>query len=127
MTALEVIEQLYDAIGRGDMEAAGALLHPAIRWIEPGGTEHRGHSAVERHLFRPRLEQWAAFSSRLDSFHEDGELVFARGAYVVQPHGVARELEVPFVWVYEVRSGRVEVCQQLSDTALLRDALEGRV
>lgn len=130
-TPSEVVEDLYDALGRGDTEAAGALLHPAVRWIQPrgfpGGAEHRGRPAVEKLVFRDPKERWAAFVARTDSLHEDGDLVFARGEYAVRPHGVAREVTVPFVYVYEVRGGLIEACHQFTDTAILRDALNGQI
>lgn len=130
-TPTEVIESLHDALGRGDVAAAGALLHPAVRWIQqrgfPGGAEHRGQPAVEKLVFRDPLERWAAFVTRTDSLHEDGDLVFVRGEHVVRPHGVAREISVPFVHVYEVRGGLIEVCRQFTDTATLRDALSGQI
>lgn len=131
MTPSETIEELQDALGRGDIEAAVALLHPAVRWVQqagfPGGTEHRGRPAVESQVFRASHAQWARFQVRTDSIHESGELVFARGAYTVSAHGVARELSVPFVDVYEVRGGLIEACHQLTDTAVLRAVLSGQL
>lgn len=131
MTPSETVEELHDALGRGDIAGAVALLHPAVRWVQqpgfPGGAEHRGQSAVESLVFQASHAQWARFQTRTDSLHEDGELVFARGAYMVCAHGVARELSVPFVYIYEVRGGLIEACHQLTDTALLRAALAGQV
>ncbi|MFT4974139.1 MAG: ketosteroid isomerase-like protein [Myxococcota bacterium] len=131
LAPIEVVEALYEALARGDVEAAGALLHPAVRWIEqrgfPGGAEHRGRPAVETLLFRDRQERWALLQARTDSLHEDGDLVFVRGAYIARPQGIPREVVVPFVHIYEVRGGLIEACHLLTDTALLRDALEGRI
>ena len=131
MSAQEVVEALHDALGRADREAVSALLHPAVRWIFPrgfpGAQEHRGKAAVEQYLFASNRPQGAVFQTRIDSVHEDDDVVFVRGAFVVKIHSQGLDMAVPAVFVFEVRGGLIENCHLFTDTITINDALLGRL
>jgi hypothetical protein len=74
MSQLGVIQGIYEAFGRGDMESVLDRLHPEIEWVEPeiegllyGGT-HRGIEAVTNEVLARIPQTWArsSFARRVD-------------------------------------------------------------
>lgn len=123
--SISVIQQVYEALEQGDVEALIALSDPEIEIYQsddlPYGGRHTGHAGLMEFLGQVR----AALESKI----EVGELYHA-GDRVVQigrTRGTAVATGKPFdaaeVQVWGVRDGRVTSLTVYADTEALGSAL----
>ena len=81
-----LIQSFYDALGRGDVPCALALLDPQVQWTEAerfpyyGGT-WIGPQAVLDNLLKRLAEDWSEFSAKAGDFIVEGSRVVAFGQY----------------------------------------------
>jgi hypothetical protein len=80
-TELEVACGVYEAVGRGDMDAVVAALDADVEWIEPeggpyGGTYH-GPEAVVEEVLGSVTGEWEEFVVEPDRFVVDDGTVVA--------------------------------------------------
>jgi ketosteroid isomerase-like protein len=107
----ELILAGYEALRRGDLNAAVSMLDERVEWQDqsalPGAQTHRGRDAVRRHL-QGWLEAW-------DAIEYEPREVLTPGDYVIvvlarrgrgRASGAAGEDEV--VHVFEVREQKVK-------------------
>jgi ketosteroid isomerase-like protein len=106
-----VIEALYEAFARRDLDAALALFDPAVEFWPQGTAElaartepYRGHDGI-RAYFRDVTTLWDELRVEPDDFRAAGGGVVVFGT----AHGRAgdRVLEQPVIWVWKLREGRV--------------------
>ena len=103
-----VVRALYEARGRGDLQAAAALLAPDVEWHEPYeflGDIHGREAVVE--ALREAVEATAG------SFHIDLHDLLANDEHGIQlVHWLAskadRRVEWHGVHVYHFRDGRLD-------------------
>jgi uncharacterized protein len=73
---VEIVEQAYEAFGRGDLDAISSLQDPAIEWQtsreDPDATTHRGRDAVRRY-FEQYMETFPGFRAELEECLESGD------------------------------------------------------
>jgi uncharacterized protein len=129
MQNLELVQQLYQAFGRGDLPALLAALDPDVEWINPGpsapayfGT-HRGPAAVARNIFG-----FLAENLRFDVF-EPREFIASGDKVVVLLHtdavAVRSGVHVvsDIVHVFTCRAGKVVRFQDFQNSYALAEAL----
>lgn len=127
----DVVEGVYDAFERGEVDAALASLDPDIEWVEPDGYlrgargSFRGIASVRR-IFEtvyPRL--WAEWRVEVDQVLEAGDHVVVTGVSHFRTHdGVGGSSRLCNVWT--LRDGKAARLEVFNDTALLWRALGGR-
>ena len=126
---IKVVQSFFDALGHGDMDAAGAALDPQIEWIEPGvpgqwfaGTRH-GVDAVFAEVVGQTLEHVEEFSLQIDQYLDAGEYVVALGQFGGRGKRSGRVFSIPGAFVYTVRGGKIVRFQAYHDTAQWLQAL----
>jgi hypothetical protein len=106
-----VVREVYDAVGRGDLDHAVATLADDVEWIEPHGGPYEGTyhgpEAVRTNVFAGLRDEFAAFVVEPDRFVVDGGTVVAlvthRGTYAE----TGERFEAPVVDVWELEDGEV--------------------
>jgi uncharacterized protein len=128
MTATNVVQRFYDALGRGDVAAAMALFAPEIAWTEAerfpyhGGTWTRPQQVVDN-LFVPLVRDWEDFSVQPRSFVAQGEDVVSFGSYAGTNRRTHRSFTAPFAHHWTVRDGKIAGFIQYTDTAKVLEAV----
>ena len=126
---IKVVQSFFDALGRGDMDAAAAALDPQIEWIEPGvpgqwfaGTRH-GIDTVFTEVVARTPEHVEEFSLQIDQYLDAGEHVVALGQFDGRGKRSGRAFSIPGAFVYTVRGGKIVRFQAYHDTAQWLQAL----
>ncbi len=69
---VEVVQELFDAVGRGDIDAALRLVHPDGEWVNPGYAMEPG---TRRGLSGMRMALTALRDSFADLSFDIGEMI----------------------------------------------------
>jgi hypothetical protein len=108
---VDVVRDVYEAVGRGDVERAVAAFDEDIEWIEPeggpfGGTYH-GPDEVVANVFARLGDEWDVFVVEPDRFvAEDGSvvaLVTHRGTHAE----TGETFEAPVADVWDLDDGTI--------------------
>ena len=125
---------VYEALGRGDLEAVLSAFAPDIEWREaegnpaqPDGAPWSGPAEVDEKLFRRLAAGWDGFTCTPLRMHDAGDTVVVEGRYtgLVRASGV--RVDAQFCHVWTVRGNLMVGFQQYVDTAQLQRAMPGRV
>jgi len=121
---------VYEALGRGDVEAVLSAFAPDIEWREAEGNPAQldgapwfGPGEVDEKLFRRLAAGWDGFTCTPTRIHDAGDVVVVEGRYsgVVRSTGVAVDAQFCHVWT--VRGNQMASFQQYVDTAQLQRAM----
>ena len=120
---VEVFRQAAQAISRGDVEAAIALVADdavitAARSAVQG--DYHGHDGV-RQFFADNAENFELFQLKLVEVRDLGDQVLASGTIRLRGRGGGVETEVPMAGVAVIRSGKLSRWEDFRDR---RRALE---
>jgi uncharacterized protein len=128
---IALIQSLYAAFGRGDIDSIEAATTPDVTFGLDGRLQdapifryHKGHAGV-RDFFRILAETHDITSFTPEEFYSDRDKVFVLGRYgwTMKPSGHSGESEWLHVWT--IRNGKVAAVRSLNDTALLAEAWRG--
>lgn len=128
MSSLDVIQQLYEAIGRQDHGAVMDLLHDDVRWTincaDPGpvpwfGTFH-GKSEVPRFFQGLTAAEFTDFSPK--AMVADGDLVMV-WLHVALTSPKGKTVDMSEVHIWQLRDGKVASLDALEDTAAVKEAM----
>ena len=131
MDNVKLVEDLYDAFGRGDIPSVLGVMSADIRWYQaesnpyrPSGEAWVGPDAVLNNLFMRLGAEWDGFTVHTKSFHDAGDSVIVEARYTgtFKPTGKSMDTQVCHVW--DVQGGKVTRFQQYVDTAKLRDVMD---
>ncbi|GAB1327051.1 nuclear transport factor 2 family protein [Streptomyces sennicomposti] len=126
----ELIRSAYRAFHTRDLPALLGTLAPDVRWVHPdsmsayglGGVKH-GHAGVREFLARvPRV--LGGMRLEPQEFVECGDRVVVFGERDVTSLS-GRTERLKFVHSWTLRDGRVAVMEDVFDTALLHELIEG--
>ena len=124
---IALIRSLYDAFGRGDVDAVLAGFDENIEWIEPEaipyGGQHHGPLAVAEYVFGPVTSDFDGFSVVPEEILADGERVVALLTLRGTANETGKALEMPSAHVWTVRDGKITQFRQLADSAIMNNAL----
>lgn len=121
MTDVDVVQQMYAAFARRDMEAIVAVLSPDVVWGEPenpfnpaAGKRH-GH---EGFLEWARIGRDAEDIERLDlqRFLQGEDSVAVVGHMRCRAKSTGKSYESDFVHLVELRDGKIVSFQEFFDT-----------
>jgi ketosteroid isomerase-like protein len=132
MSNVEVVEGIYEALGRGDVPAILRTFAPDVEWrlaeghpYEPEGTAWIGPAAVGEKFFLRSGADWDGFTLTPSVMHDAGDAVVVECRYtgVFRANGNALDAQVCHIW--RLRDGRVSAFQQFADTAHLQEVMTG--
>ena len=124
---VEVVRGIYDAFGRGDVEAVLAAFDGDIEWNEaegmPYGGVHRGPEAVAANVFGPITQDVEGFTVNPEEYFESGEEVVSLGRYTGRGARTGTELTIPYAHAWTIRAGKAARFRQYVDTAKFNEAV----
>jgi uncharacterized protein len=128
---VQLIKQLYDTLGRGDLESALGLMTDDVTFVVPGppgigaaGT-WRGHSGVRECFARLRAAQETE-STDVREFVAQGNTVVVLLHVVAKARSSGKRFESDLVHFFTVRDARIANLIDFFDTAALVEAYSVR-
>ena len=123
---VELVRRVYEAFGRGDVDAVFAAMKPDIEWDEsegmPYGGVYHGRDAIVENVFGPILTDVQDFTAAPDEILAiDDARVMARGRH--GGTGAAGPVDARFIHIWTVTDGKVSRYEQLADTRRFCDAV----
>lgn len=128
---LEVIRELYDSFGRGDVPAVLGRMDEAIEWREAENfiyadrNPYLGPQAVLEGVFMRLGSEWEDFTVRPEEWLDAGHHIVVLGTYTGKRKETGRDVRAQFAHVWGVRGGRVVRFQQYTDTKQFAEAVVG--
>jgi uncharacterized protein len=121
----------YDAISARDWTTLRQLVDPEMEFVVadgfPAGGRYVGPTAIFDTFFPASFDSWRAIAPEIDEiFAVSAGKVVVRGRYVGRTKVTDTPFDVPFAHLWKARDGKLVWLQQYIDTAVLRDAIEGR-
>ena|SRR5436309_14138061 len=122
---VEMIESLWDAFGRGDLEKVIAAVAETGEVVFPGSVPWGG-SYTGPEGFRAAMED---IRGRFGDFKAKPEMILgADDDHVIvvanlQGRGKSGRLDARVVWLYRVRDGKIVRAEAFPDTAAVLEAL----
>jgi uncharacterized protein len=106
---VELLKSAYEALNRGDTEAALAVLEPGAEWAEhstlPEAGTYRGREEIKVFLER-FLESWLEFRQEVERVVEGGDRVALLLHSFAVGKGSGVEVESRYAHVWTMRDGR---------------------
>ena len=128
MSNVQIMRDLYDAFGRGDMPTVLGAMDPGIEWYEaegnpyePSGKPWRGVDAVVQNLFRKLATEWDGFTAHPGEFHDAGSVVVVEARYTGTYKPTGKKLDAQVCHVWKMRDGKIMSFRQYTDTAQWQD------
>jgi uncharacterized protein len=123
---VHVVRGIYDAFGRGDVDAVFGAMTSDIEWDEsegmPYGGVYRGREAIIKNVFDPILADVEGFTAGPDQILPlDDSRVMAQGRH--GGRGARGPVDARFIHIWTLANGRVTRYQQLADTRKFCDAV----
>ena len=133
MDNVNLLKNLYDAFGRGDIPTVLGHMSPDIHWHEaesnpymPSGEAWVGPDAILENLFMKLGAEWDGFSVHPKAFHDAGNSVIVEVRYSGRYKATGRSMDAQVCHVWDVKDGKVTRFQQYVDTAKLQDVMSAR-
>lgn len=123
---VEVVRSIYEAFGRGDVDAVFGAMTTDIEWDEspgmPYGGVYHGRDEIVTKVFGPILTDVDGFTADPDEILPlDENRVLAQGRHAGR--GARGMVDARFIHIWTVQDGRVTRYQQLADTKRFCDAV----
>ena len=128
---VSLVQSLYAAFGRGDIDTILAALTPDVNWESVGRPEdfptlgpRHGIDGV-REFFRlvAKSLEFSDFSPR--DFHAADGKVFVQGHYEATVRTTGRKAAADWVHIFTVKDGKVSRFREHTDTAQFAEAWRG--
>lgn len=130
MDNVQLLKNLYEAFGRGDIPSVLGAFSPDIRWHQaesnpyrPSGEAWVGPDAVLNNLFMRLGSEWEGFTVHPASFHGAGDSVIVEGRYTGTFKATGKSMDVQVCHIWDVKGGKLTRFQQYIDTAKLQDVM----
>ena len=128
MSNVQLIRDVYEAMGRGDVPAMLGAMDPGIKWreaegtpYEPSGQAWQGPDAVLQKLFMRLATEWDGFTVHTKKFYDAGAVVVVEGRYTGVFKETGKSLDAQVCHVWRVTDGKISGFQQYVDTGQLQD------
>jgi len=126
MLPQDAARTFYDALQRGDMTSAFALIDPEIRWITPAGLvwasgPYEGIAALKTY-FGHVAASITDLSVQIDELLPCGDRIVAVGRESGTVKATGRSFSVPCVHLLSFSFGRLKELVGFIDTARIADA-----
>lgn len=132
MSNVTLVQDLYAAFGRGDIDEVLAMCDGQIAWHEaegnpyqPSGKPFVGPDDILQNLFARLGADWSQFSVHPQRFHEAGDTVVVEARYTGTHARTGKTLDAQVCHVWQYRAGKLIRFQQFVDTAQLQRVMAG--
>ena len=128
MTSGDTIRGIYEAFGRGDVQAVLGAFDPAIEWREADNfmyadrNPYIGPMAVADGVFMRCIADIDGFTVVPQRYTDGGDRVAVEGRYRGTLKATGVPVDAQFVHLWELRAGKVVGFQQYTDTKQWADA-----
>lgn len=127
-TSLSIVQDAYDAFGRGDIAGLLGMLAPDVAWEVVGqdgayptfGKRHGPDGALAFFQAVGATETFDAFTPR--RFHPAGEVVTVEGDCTITFKTNGAQVAYDWVHIWTVAGGQVTGFREFYDTALVVEA-----
>jgi len=133
MSNVQLMQDLYEAFGRGDMATVLGAMDPGIQWREaegnpyqPSGSPWLGPDAILQNLFIKLGTEWDGFTVHPKLFHDAGHTIVVEGRYTGVHKETGRKLDAQVCHVWQISDGKVTSFQQFVDTGQLQEVMGAR-
>jgi ketosteroid isomerase-like protein len=123
----QLVQRLYDAFKRGDMETLLSGMADNIEWVTPGppnfplAGKRRGREGVAQ-FFKLLNDHEEMQEFEVQEFIAENGFVVVLGHYQSRIKSTGKTARSPFVHVYTVNNGKVTRFREFFDTANALDA-----
>lgn len=131
MDNVSLVKNIYEAFARGDIPTVLGAMSADIHWHQaesnpymPSGEAWVGPDAVLNNLLMKLGAEWDGFSVHPKSFHDAGGSVVVEGRYRGRYKSSAKDMDIQFCHVFDIRDGKVMKFQQYVDTAKLQQVMK---
>ena len=117
-----LIQDLYQAFGKGDVPAVLGAMAPDIEWREAegfvyaDGNPFMGPEAILHGVFVRLATEWDGFTVNTAAFHDAGDIVIATGRYTGAYKATGKKLNAQFAHFWTIKDGKLTHFQQYTDT-----------
>jgi ketosteroid isomerase-like protein len=122
----EIVQNLYYAYERADLEAFYENLSPSIVWKESDGFPtpgvFRSRADIESNVFSVLRRDWDAFHFSLEYLVDGNERIVAVGTYRGTHRKTGRSFEARASHVWHLLNGKIEHFEQFADTHVMQTA-----
>jgi ketosteroid isomerase-like protein len=131
MSSSDTVRGIYEAFGRGDVQAVLGVFDPAIEWHEADNflyadrNPYIGPMAVAEGVFMRCVADIDGFTVVPQRYTESGDRVAVEGRYRGTMKTTGIPVDAQFAHVWDVRGGKVVGFQQYTDTKQWADAAAG--
>jgi len=130
MSSVQIVSDVYEAFGRGDIPSVLGAMDPGIRWHEaesnpymPSGEPWVGPDAILNHLFVKLGADWDGFAVHPGTFHDAGDVVVVEARYSGKHLGTGKPLDAQVCHIWTLKDDKITRFQQYVDTAKLIDVM----
>lgn len=124
---VQILKAAYEALNRGDIAAALAVLEPDAEWSEhselPEADTYRGVAAIWSFL-DDYLESWEEFRQETEEVIDGGEKVAVFLHLTAKGKGSGIQVEARYAHVWTMRDGRGVRVDAYADRQMAREALQ---
>ncbi len=119
---VQLIREVYDAFGKGDVASVLGQMHQDIEWREAENfiyadrSPYVGPQAVLDGVFRRLGSEWDSFAVTPEEWLDAGNHVVVLGTYTGTHKSTGRTVRAQFAHVWAVRGTRILRFQQYTDT-----------
>lgn len=128
MSNVQLVADLYEAFGRGDIPSVLAAFDPKIEWhqaeghpYEPEGKPWFGPDAITQNLFVKLGAEWDGFTVTPKEFYDAGDAVVVEARYTGVYKATGKSLDAQVCHVWKLSDGKLTSFQQYVDTAQLQE------
>ena len=125
---LDVVQQIYAAFGRGDIDGIIDLLDPQVSWMTPGPADmpsagtRRGHAAV-REFFGTLLNLVDISDFVPNEFLAQRDTVVVLGTDTERVKATRKAVAFRWVHIFVILNGKIVTFEERADVSALVDEL----
>jgi len=126
---LAVVQGIYDAFAKGDVESVLAAMAEDIVWNEAenfpyaDGNPYVGSQAIVEGVFGRIVAEWDYWVLDLQDKLQHGNRIVFFGRYNAKHKESGKTISAQFVHVWEIENGKAARFQQYADTAQVLSAM----
>lgn len=125
-----LIQKLYDAFARGDIQTIIDSLTPDVEWVAEGPSsvayfgKMRGPEEVRTKFFGGLAQTQEDQKLTPETWVAQGEHVAMFGRYRAKVKGTGKQFDSPLGHLFRIRDGKVSKFVNLGDTAAVAEAYQ---
>jgi ketosteroid isomerase-like protein len=125
---IELIEKVYKAFSKRDLEELSNLCSSNIRWEQnpgfPGGGINIGIDKIIENVYEANNKRWKNFNFERHSLTATQETVLVEGFYIVQGPKSSTQVKAETAHIFRLKDNKVISFKQYTDTKTLWNNFE---